>query len=91
MEAGHGHAGQAEHDPLAPAALMGHVKDADYFHVPRVLTHDEFGHVPIPQIRGETTALVQIKTGIEAVDRIFAFEPLDLKITKFMVMEVIGA
>ena len=70
---------------------MGHVKDADYFHVPRAFTGDQSGHIPIPQLREETTPMVQIKTGIAAIDRIFAFEPLDLKITKFMVLEVVGA
>ncbi len=90
--AGHSdHSPHGEHDPLAPSALIGHVKDTDYFHVPRAFTSDESGHIPIPQIREETTPLVQIKTGIESIDRIFAVEPLDLKITKFMVLEVVGA
>jgi len=84
----HGHEG--EHDPLSPASLMGHVKDADYFHVPRAFTSDETGHVPVPQLPYEIEPR-HIKTGVAAIDKIFPFEPLDLKLTKFMVLEVIGA
>ncbi len=80
-----------EGDPLAPEALIGHVKDTDYFQVPRLLAGNETGHIEIPQIRDETTPSIQIKTGVAAIDRIFPFEPLDLKITKFMVLELIGA
>jgi F-type H+-transporting ATPase subunit a len=87
----HSDTAHGEHDPLSPEALIGHVKDADYFHVPRAFTSDKSGHVPIPQVREETTPIVQIKTGIDAIDQTFAFEPLDLKITKYMVLEVVAA
>ena len=74
------------HDPLDPASLIGHVKDSTYFLVPRALTGDaattEPGHVEIPQFY----------TGqpIFAPEGRF-IEPLDLKMTRFMVLEVIAA
>jgi len=43
----------AEHDPLHPNELFGHVQDAHSFHVPKVLSRatsgDESGHIPIAQ------------------------------------------
>jgi F-type H+-transporting ATPase subunit a len=72
-----------EHSPLASAHLIGHVKDADYFELPRSLTPDGSGKVKIPQ------PLAIHSTTAPPPDAIL--EPFDLRITKFMVLEVIAA
>lgn len=88
----HGHG-----DPLSAAHVMEHVKDADYFQVPRVLgplgeyfglQSDSAGRVFIPQLRDTTEPIVQIKTPYAALNDLV--EPLDMRITKFMVLEVVG-
>lgn len=66
------------HDPLDPAHLIGHVKDSTYFELPRSLG----GKIEIPQVY-EGQALVTPSNSL--------IEPLDLKITKFMVIEVAAA
>lgn len=72
-------------DALEPGHLMGHVKDATYFHVPKALGTE----IPVPQIRDYHEPIFQPKTGLEMIDQLI--EPLDLKITKFMVLEVVAA
>lgn len=57
---------------------IGHVKDADYFELPRALG----GHVSIPQ--PFENAGISIKMP-------YPVEPLDLHITKFMVLETVVA
>jgi F-type H+-transporting ATPase subunit a len=88
-EAGNGEAGYGSHDPLAAETLMKHVKDADYFHVPRVFSPRTDGRIYIPQFRESKDPVVEIKTGFAPVDNLI--EPLNLQITKFMVLEVAGA
>jgi F-type H+-transporting ATPase subunit a len=83
-----GHAGHGEHNALSPESLMGHVKDSDSFHFPRVFSPQTNGVVKIPQIR-ENTPIIEIKTPWPRLNALI--EPLDLKITKFMVLEVIAA
>ncbi|MEZ6101383.1 MAG: F0F1 ATP synthase subunit A [Pirellulaceae bacterium] len=72
-------------DPLDSGHLIGHVKDADYFEVPRFMAEQlggHAGHVPVPQVyEGEP-----VWGGIGTL-----VEPLDLHITKFMVLEVVAA
>ncbi len=88
--AAHGEQGHADHgDPLSPAHLMGHVKDADHFQAPRLLNEQTGGKIYIPQIRDTREPVAVIKTGFDPLDKMI--EPLDLKITKFMVLEVIAA
>lgn len=73
---------------LSSEHIFGHVKDADYFHFPRAFpVGDDNGHVYLPQpLRlEEPIALVKIP-GMEAVNNMV--EPVDLKLTKFMVLEV---
>jgi F-type H+-transporting ATPase subunit a len=66
------------HDPLDPAHLIGHVKDSTHFEFPRALG----GTVEVPQVyHGQP--LVAPENGV--------IEPLDLVLTKFMVIEVIAA
>lgn len=90
VESEHAH---AEHDPLAPVTLMHHVKDDDSFYLPRAIAGNKKGQVKIPQLREQTTPIEDkyLQTGSEAIDRIFPIERPDFKITKFMVLELIGA
>ncbi len=80
-------------DPLHPNSLFGHVQDADGFHGPRGLSPHGDGHFPLPQPfadeHGQLHEIIAIQTGFEPVDNII--EPFDLKLTKFMVLEVVVA
>jgi len=74
-------------DPLSPEHLFGHVQDDDGFHLPRVLTPEgSDGHLHIPQPFLLEEPLIEVQTGNALVDS--TFQPLDLKITKFMVLEL---
>ena len=75
------------HSPFEASHLIGHVKDATYFEVPRLLATD--GHLQVPQFRSTTDPLIDLTTGTAALDDMI--EPLDMKVTKFMILEVIGA
>jgi F-type H+-transporting ATPase subunit a len=97
----------ATSDPLDPGKLFEHVQDADYFHVPRKLSPHGDGHIYLPQplAKQKTDAsgepvldhhghvqyepVWESRTGIQLVDQII--QPLDLKLTKFMVLEVVVA
>jgi F-type H+-transporting ATPase subunit a len=81
----------AEHaNPFDPAHLIGHVKDATYFEVPRALDFtDGDGKLSIPQLRRADEPIATINVGFQPINELF--EPLDFKITKFMVLEVVGA
>jgi F-type H+-transporting ATPase subunit a len=72
-------------DPFDPDHLIGHVKDADYFEVPRALVPGGKIHIPQPF---EHAPSFTIKTGFAPIDD--RIEPLDLHITKFMVLEVVA-
>ena len=77
-------------DPLAPNNLFSHVEDAPYFHVPRALAPaDSHGHIEIPQPFQLEEPLIEMHTGNELIDK--TIKPLDLQITKFMVLEVVVA
>lgn len=79
-------AGQpAAHDPFEKNHLISHIKDAEYFELPRFLG----GKIAIPQFRKSTEPIVTFKVGIKPIDD--RIEPLDLRITKFMVLEGIVA
>lgn len=87
--------------------LFSHVQDSGYFHIPRSLTADGTGYVNIPQPLAKPAAgfngeplldphghpvyetIWQPHTGIKFLDHMM--QPLDLKLTKFMVLEVIVA
>lgn len=73
-------------DVFDPAHLIGHVKDAEYFEVPQAFAPD--GKIAIPQPFAHV-APVHIKTGLGPIDE--RIEPLDLHLTKFMVLEVVAA
>ena len=74
-------------DAFDPGHLIGHVKDADYFEVPRFLA--EGGHLKVPQPLMRSEPLAVIKVGFEPIDNLI--EPFELRATKFMVLEVVAA
>jgi F-type H+-transporting ATPase subunit a len=77
-------------DPLDPQELFGHVEDATFFHVPRAIAPEgSHGHINIPQPFQLEVPLVEMNTGNELIDN--TIQPLDLKITKFMVLETVIA
>ncbi len=82
-EHGAEHAGA--HNPFEKSHLIGHVKDSEYFEVPRALG----GKLHIPQPLKTAEPIITIQTGFKPIDD--RVEPLDLKITKFMVLETIAA
>lgn len=74
-------------DHFDSAHLIGHVKDAEYFEVPRILGGAD-GRISIPQIRDSHESIVKIPD-LGPLNGLI--EPLDLRITKFMVLEVVAA
>jgi F-type H+-transporting ATPase subunit a len=77
-------------DPLSPESLFGHVEDTTYFHVPRVLAPaGSHGHLEIPQPFQLEQPLIAVHTDNDLINR--TIQPLDLRITKFMVLEVVVA
>lgn len=71
---------EAEHNPFDPGHLFAHVQDAPYFEAPRPLAGAD-GHIDIPQPF----------SGVEIAPAIGPIEPFDLKLTKFMLIEVLAA
>jgi len=91
-EDAHGHGddhGGHSHDPLDPGHLIGHVKDATYFEVPWFLTPEGDGHLNLPQPLLPDHPVQPASVGFAAIDQ--QIEPLDYKLTKFMVLEVVAA
>jgi F-type H+-transporting ATPase subunit a len=70
----------AHHDPLNPNHLFGHVQDADHFDVPKFLVPSGEIKIYQPFYTGEKT--------LEEVKGVGPFERFDLKITKFMLIEL---
>jgi F-type H+-transporting ATPase subunit a len=85
---GGGHGGHST-NPLDPKALFSHVEDSTELHVPRFMTADGSGHVVLPQPFKTNPPVFQSKTGNPLVDRTIL--PLDFKLTKFMVIELVVA
>jgi F-type H+-transporting ATPase subunit a len=82
----------AEHptNPLDPNELFAHVEDATFFHVPRIFTSEEsHGHIEIPQPFVQDPPIFRPSTGNSLIDNTIL--PLDFKITKFMVIELLVA
>lgn len=77
------------HDPFDAGHLIGHVKDAEYFEVPKIPGVTEDGKLHIPQLAHGQAPTFTISTGFAPIDDII--EPLDFRVTKFMVLEVVGA
>ena len=81
----------ASGDPLGLPTLLEHINDAEYFHVPRSFTSEEqHGHINIPQFYdGPGIEIQSIENPLMPGHSLI--EPLDLRITKFMILEVVGA
>jgi F-type H+-transporting ATPase subunit a len=77
------------HNPLDPSALFSHVEDADYLHLPRKLSPHGDGHVALPQPLLQDPPILAAHTGNALIDR--TIQPLDLKFTKFMAIELAAA
>lgn len=87
------HAAQNEHaahggNPLDPKELFGHVEDSPGLHIPRKLTADGTGHIELPQPLKDKVHL-QLHTKSELINN--TIQPLDLKFTKFMAIELVAA
>jgi F-type H+-transporting ATPase subunit a len=80
--------GHAAANPLAPTELFKHVQDATEFHFPRILAPASHGHVKIPQPFLLEHPL-DVHTNSALINR--TIEPLDFKITKFMLIELAAA
>lgn len=77
-------------DPLDPRHLFDHVQDSDHFVVPRWFPlADAEGRLNLPQPFDQGEPVWAIQTGLAPLDKII--QPLDLRITKFMVLEVATA
>jgi F-type H+-transporting ATPase subunit a len=76
---------EAAHNPLEKSHLIGHVKDSEYFELPRILG----GKLAIPQPFKTQSPIATIKIGFKPIDD--RIEPFELKITKYMVLEAIAA
>jgi F-type H+-transporting ATPase subunit a len=88
---GAAHESHGDHpvNPLDPKELFGHVEDAPSFHLPKKLAPaGSHGHVEIPQPFAGTINY-QLHTSNDLLNR--TIQPLDLKITKFMVIELLVA
>ncbi len=67
--------------------LIGHVKDAEHFEVPRFLGGAD-GRIDIPQFRNSHDSIVPMP---DLGPMNGMLEPLNLRITKFMVLELLAA
>jgi len=80
----------ASADPLSPSGLFAHVEDAPEFHVPRFFTSPEAGgHLKIPQPFKLDEPLFEMNTPYPILNKLI--QPLDLELTKFMLIEVLIA
>ena len=77
-------------DALDTGHLIGHVKDAKHFEVPRFLAEGGQLKLDAIQVRGpDAPPIVELKTGVPLLDELI--EPLEGHITKFMVLELVAA
>jgi F-type H+-transporting ATPase subunit a len=89
------HAAHSSHDahvanPLAPSELFSHVEDSTEFHLPKKWTPaGSHGHIRIPQPFEGREPIFTVQTKSDLVNR--TIQPLDLKITRFMVIEALVA
>jgi F-type H+-transporting ATPase subunit a len=97
----------ADTNPLSADELIRHVQDADNIHVPKFLTPDGSGHVYLPQPLAKVKkdaagnpltdahgrpvyeTVWAPHTGVPIIDD--TIRPIDLKLTKFMVLELVVA
>ncbi len=81
--------GAVAENPLDPKALFSHVEDSPELHLPRFMTADGSGHYKLPQPFKLEKPLLKVHTGNTLIDN--TIKPFDLKITKFMVIELVVA
>lgn len=81
--------GGAAHNPLDPNELFGHVSDSTELHLPRIITPGRTGHIELPQPFKRDEPIYRAQTTNELFNR--TIEPLDLKFTKFMLIELLAA
>ncbi len=72
-----------------PGHLFGHVQDADHIEVSTKVVPS--GKIDLPQPLRMDTPLWTGSTGVKSVDDIGIFQPIELKFTKFMLLELIVA
>jgi len=84
-EQAHATGHEAAHNPFEKSHLIGHVKDSEYFELPRALG----GKFEIPQLLKTDQPIATFRIGFKPIDD--RIEPFDLKLTKFMVIEAIVA
>ncbi|HEY5316097.1 MAG TPA: F0F1 ATP synthase subunit A [Pirellulales bacterium] len=70
---------EAEHNHFDASHLFQHIQDAEYFDVPRAVSHTGKVHIPQPFKIEQPSA----KIGV--------FQPVNFAITKFMVLELVAA
>jgi F-type H+-transporting ATPase subunit a len=80
---------QTKSNPLDPSQLFSHVADSTSFHVPRFMAPEHHGHIELPQPFLREPPIFAVHTGKAVIDN--NIRPLDLKITKFMVIELLVA
>ncbi len=76
-------------DVFDPGHLFGHVQDADHIEVSTKVVPT--GKIILPQPLRMDEPLWTGKTGVASVDKINIFAPVELKFTKFMLLELIVA
>ena len=76
-------------DVFDPGHLFGHVQDAEHIEVSTKVVPS--GKIILPQPLRMDEPLWTGKTGVESVDKIRIFKPIELKFTKFMLLETIVA
>jgi F-type H+-transporting ATPase subunit a len=72
-----------------PGHLFGHVQDAEHIEVSTKVVPS--GKIDLPQPLRMDEPLWTGKTGVASIDNIHIFEPIELKFTKFMLLETIVA
>ena len=83
------HGAHAAANPLSPDELFNHVSDSPHFHLPRAIAPaGSHGHVELPQpFKGKVN--LQLHTSSSLINK--TIQPLDLKFTKFMAIELVAA
>jgi len=80
----------ASADPLSPSGLFSHVEDAPEFHVPKIFTSPEAGgHLKIPQPFKLDEPLFELDSPSPLLNKLVL--PLELELTKFMLIELVIA
>ena len=77
-------------NPLDPKEIFKHVEDSTSFHLPRSIAPEgSHGHIELPQPFLLDKPLIEVHTGNQLIDK--TIQPLEFKLTRFMVLEVLIA